>query len=455
MDRLKELPSESVHCVVTSPPYWGLRDYGTAQWKGGNSGCDHSTPRSRGDDIKNGDKQGTSKGSRPNTQMVCPCGAVRIDAQFGLEATPDEYVARLVGVFRELKRVLRDDATLWLNLGDSFSRARSLMSNRYARAGGWSNNNGLDGVKREESKRPRTNAPEGVVSQKLAYGLKEKDLVGIPWMIAFALRADGWYLRSDIIWSKPNSMPESVMDRPTKSHEYVFLLSKSARYYYDGDAIREPYSLTSISRYDAPNDAPMMGVAPTARQPGGDIDRREREKGLRSPNPLGRNARTVWTITTQPFSEAHFATFPARLVERCISAGTSERGVCRECGKPWARKIEKVEGVTHNREVAHVPNSCPTKVDSTGWQPSTRATNQWQQQCEHDAPVIPATVLDIFSGSGTTGVVANSLDRDYIGIELNPEYVAMSERRLFNPQPSFMDALRDEYDLQNQQGLTE
>lgn len=219
-DRLKELPSESVHCVVTSPPYWCLRDYGTAQWEGGSSECDHATPRSRGDDIKDGDKQGSTRGSRPNTQMMCHCGAIRSDNQIGLEATPDEYATRLVSIFREVKRVLRNDGLLWLNLGDS-----------YARAGGWSNNNGLDGVRREESKRPRTNAPEGVASQKLAHGLKEKDLVGIPWMTAFALRADGWYLRSDIVWAKPNPMPESVTDRPTKSHEYIFLLTKRSSYY--------------------------------------------------------------------------------------------------------------------------------------------------------------------------------------------------------------------------------
>lgn len=408
LERLREMPDGSVHCVVTSPPYWGLRDYGTAQWEGGLTECDHLEPQ--GGQGTASAKQNTSVGSQVMQYKTdcLKCGAIRSDNQIGLEPTPEAYVAKMVDVFREVRRVLRSDGTLWLNLGDSYNSSTQFNNNKGARYTEAKDGNGWPG------------------HRPLLSNLKNKDLVGIPWMVAFALRADSWYLRSDIIWSKPNPMPESVTDRPTKSHEYVFLLSRSARYFYDGDAIREPYNLASISRYDSP----MMGTAPTAHQPNGDIGRRERDKGLRDPNPLGRNIRSVWNIATQPFSEAHFATFPERLVDRCISAGTSKKGVCGECGKPWARRIERVEGVTHQRELAHVPNGCHTKVDSTGWQPMTRATDQWERQCNHDTLPVPATVLDIFSGSGTSGVVAHKLGRNYIGIELNPQYVVMSERRL-------------------------
>ena len=401
LERLREMPDESVHCVVTSPPYWGLRDYGTAQWDGGDPNCQHN------------------QGANFVALGDCECGAVRIDEQIGLELTPEAYVTKIVAVFSEVRRVLRNDGTLWLNLGDSYASAWATSRRSVIGEGSL-----VDGS-RNSGQRPN----------RLSEDVKEKDLVGIPWLVAFALRADGWYLRSDIIWSKPNPMPESVTDRPTKSHEYVFLLSKSARYYYDGDAIREPYNLASMSRYGSP----MMGVAPTARQPGGDIDRREREKGLRDPNPLGRNSRTVWTITTQPFSEAHFATFPERLVDRCISAGTSEKGVCGECGKPWVRIVE--------RESVYSPVDAETikaigREDGNGYyRPNSKetggvgglvrtTTTGWRSQCDHSASPVPAMVLDVFSGSGTSGVAARKLGRNYIGIELNPLYVAMSERRL-------------------------
>lgn len=357
LERLRELPDESVHCVVTSPPYYGLRDYGTARWEGGDPNCQHKGKHEHSGGYGS-PKQATNKGANYVASGDCMCGAIRIDDQIGLEQSPDEYVARLVEVFCEVRRVLRSDGTLWLNLGDCY--------------GGAASNSPQSGLKElADIYSPRKNPRQShayqdrndiYVKRGRVATCKPKDLVGIPWRVAFALQADGWYLRSDIIWAKPNPMPESVTDRPTKAHEYVFLLSKSARYYYDGNAIREPYNLASISRYDSP----MMGTAPTARQPGGDVDRREREKGLRDPNPLGRNARTVWNITTHPFTEAHFATFPERLVQRCVDAG------------------------------------CP----------------------------IGGVVLDPFSGSGTTGVVAVRSGRRYIGIELNPEYVAMSERRL-------------------------
>jgi len=298
LERLAEIESESVQTCITSPPYWGLRDYGTATWEGGDEGCDHSTPRSRGDDIRHGDKQGTSAGSRPNTQSKCSCGAIRVDSQLGLEPTPEAYVKRMVAVFREVRRVLRDDGTLWLNLGDSYNSGAEV-----GRHGGL--------------------GAAGVIDAPRQYGvrvtgLKPKDLVGIPWRVAFALQADGWTLRSDIIWAKPNSMPESVTDRPTKSHEYLFLLSKSPRYYYDADAISEPIAQSTK------NDARLGVVSGTGRPRYSDDQRASCPSGMAGGNRAGRNRRTVWTIPTQPFPGAHFAVFPPSLVEPCILAGSRE-----------------------------------------------------------------------------------------------------------------------------------
>jgi DNA modification methylase len=243
---LATLPAESVQCCVTSPPYWGLRDYG-------------------------------------------------VPGQLGLEKTPDEYVAKMVEVFRAVRRVLRDDGTLWLNLGDSYAGGNGVGRNDAGRnfTGGGGNKLGSGNPGRQGTHERLT-------------GLKPKDLVGIPWRVAFALQADGWYLRSDIIWHKPNPMPESVTDRPTKAHEYVFLLSKAERYYYDADAVREPHA-----------EPRAVGRLTRAQASLGDSRARER----RFPNPSGRNRRSVWTVATRPYKGAHFATFPPKLIEPCILAG--------------------------------------------------------------------------------------------------------------------------------------
>ena len=245
--RLRELPEQSVQTCVTSPPYFGLRDYGHAD-------------------------------------------------QIGLEQTPDAFVADLVDVFREVKRVLRDDGTLWLNLGDSYAANRSyqVTDSKHVDVG----NNG---------------------AMRVPDGLKPKDLIGIPWRVAFALQADGWYLRSDIIWHKPNPMPESVTDRPTKSHEYLFLLAKSERYYYDAAAIAEPIS---------ENSTPQIRPAST---PSGAVSRLRNDEGRLGGGSVGcadgtRNRRSVWTVPTSPYKGAHFATFPPALIEPCILAGASRDG---------------------------------------------------------------------------------------------------------------------------------
>jgi DNA modification methylase len=283
---LKTLPSCSVQCAVTSPPYYGLRDYGTAQWDGGDAGCDHNPARPDGGERTN---RTTPLGRGGTYKTICgKCGAVRVDEQVGLEKTPDEYVNRLVDIFRELRRVLKDDGTLWLNLGDSYAGSWGAMSHD------------LDG----KAKRTGTNQKPPTANKM--DGIKPKDLIGIPWTVAFALRADGWYLRSEIIWHKPNPMPESVKDRPTKAHEQIFLLSKSAKYFYNAAAIAEPAKYPNDNRGARTDSRRAIPLANSIKGKTGET----------------RNKRDVWTVTTRPYKEAHFATFPASLIEPCILAGS-------------------------------------------------------------------------------------------------------------------------------------
>ena len=302
-DVLKTLPDESVHCCVTSPPYFGLRDYG-------------------------------------------------VNGQIGLEYTPTAFVSEMVDVFREVRRVLRSDGTLWLNLGDSYA------------AGGMGAGSGKQLTNRGTSAGGHMNKP-----RRAPDGLKPKDLVGVPWRVAFALQADGWYLRSDIIWHKPNPMPESVTDRPTSAHEHVFLFAKSERYFFDADAVKEPdvaghKSGNGYARVDTKNVGVRLSYGGRGQeeqwQPGG-----------------GRNIRNVWTVATQPFSEAHFATFPPALIEPCVKAG------------------------------------CP----------------------------VGGTILDPFGGAGTSGLVADRLGRNTILIEINPEYTAMARRRIEGDAGMFANVL--------------
>jgi len=327
IERLRYMPAESVQCVVTSPPYWGLRDYGTP-------------------------------------------------GQLGLQRTPEEYVAKMVEVFREVRRVLRRDGTLWLNLGDS-----------YAQNGG----PGWQGKTIQRANRRFTAVRDTVAlrdhGRNAAHGLKPKDLVGIPWRIAFALQADGWWLRSDIIWAKPNPMPESVTDRPTKAHEYLFLLAKSASYYFDQEAVKEngkPDMGPPMAGFATEGEhtavawnRPAGKHSATDPQASGrritkNVARRRAEGGPHDA-PFGpkRNIRSVWTIPTQPFPEAHFATFPVKLVEPCIKAGSRPGDL----------------------------------------------------------------ILDPFAGSGTVGVVALRLTRSFLGIELKSEYCEMARRRITDDAP--------------------
>lgn len=486
VDKLKELPDKSVQVCITSPPYYGLRDYGTGKWVGGDPDCPHKRMNKYSEKTITGHAQEELRGNVGDAiyKTVCPlCGAVREDAQIGLEETPEEYIDRLVSVFREVKRVLKDDGTLWVNIGDSYAGG----------AGRWGGTDKLSDMQ-GGNKGSLTQIP---VAKKWEHStIKPKDLIGIPWMLAFALRADGWYLRQDIIWHKPNPMPESVEDRCTKSHEYIFLLSKSPKYYFDYEAIEEPanydgrtdtmlkgsnkYADGSYLPFDSPqsfasagherwkfkpatsikfggtkygdsddthfqtysgnawtpkyksssipgvvrdrlfnynskrnnnpeafmldstdphssdykylantvkvtsfhggnpregtlrNDGDRKNIVSMARTKNCQYDGQEpntmhlrREEGLQDELYAVRRKRDVWSINVASYKGAHFATFPESLVEPCILAGSKEND----------------------------------------------------------------TVLDPFSGSGTTGIVALKHSRKYIGVELNPDYVELSEKR--------------------------
>lgn len=296
------LASKSVHTIVTSPPYYGLRDYGTAKWEGGDSECDHiqglDNPRSSrpAGRFHGGDDKFITT---PYKDVCGKCGAIRIDEQIGLEQTPDEYIANLVAVFRECKRILRDDGTLWVNIGDSYSRS----------------GNGSGDYREDGASISKNDAKYGTHKPGTPNGLKPKDLIGIPWMLAFALRADGWYLRQDIIWAKPNPMPESVKDRCTKSHEYIFLLSKSARYYYDNEAVME----------DAAGGRERFGGAKYGDK---GLDKSRNDTARFDETIVSvRNKRDVWTVTTKPYKGAHYATFNPELIKPCILAGAPEGGI--------------------------------------------------------------------------------------------------------------------------------
>jgi len=323
------------------------------------------------------------------------------------------YVCRMVAVFREVWRVLRDDGTLWLNLGDSYNVRQQNRSDEYVeRTGG---NTGLN------SRNARTHE-----STQTVPGLKPKDLVGIPWRVAFALQADGWYLRSDIIWSKPNPMPESVTDRPTKAHEYLFLMTKRARYWYDHDSIREPHTAGNTQR---------QLTKSTRKSDDGRVrtDAPYEIGAQRFLNPLGRNRRTVWHIATQPYADAHFATYPEKLVEPCVLAGCPSQ-VCAACGAPWERVVERGELVrqgTNPGQSAHLSPQGYLRAGKSRCGVNASVTDKgWQPTCTCNADTGHGTVLDPFTGSGTTGAVACRLGRNFVGIELNLEYAAMAERRI-------------------------
>jgi DNA modification methylase len=487
-ERLLELEDESVHCVVTSPPYFGLRDYGTATWEDGDPACDHAFRKAGGTSSS-----GLAGGTNTLTQAqiaqkvavrqqqcrdVCrKCGARRVDSQIGLEPSVDEFVDALVEVFREVRRVLRADGVVWLNLGDS-----------YAGGGGYAGPNAPANARRQEALvngndrdgafvvraghnyEARAKARPGLVPD----GVKPKDLLMIPAQVALALRADGWYLRSEVIWAKPNPMPESITDRPTRAHEQVYLLSRSPRYFYDADAIREDGSENTHGG-NVNGSRSEAHVIPDRRfSARSTLDSKD--------HGAGRNKRSVWTVATQPYAGAHFATFPAKLIEPCILAGAPERA-CGECGAPWVRLAESkrvLDGEKPVKGAWNPPTDARGSVRSEGatgvghWRVTTeRRTLGFRPSCGHYDelyrsdypqarrprkraqraatgdhwrrvrrrsglpawPAVPGVVLDPFVGAGTTVVEALRRGRSAVGLELNPTYAEMARQRVRDDAP--------------------
>lgn len=320
LETLKNIPDESVDCCITSPPYYGLRDYGTAKWVGGDPNCSHrnaelSTRFSRTmTDASSIQKSNLGSDARKYVKVCPDCGAIREDQQIGLEESPEEYIERLVEVFREVKRILKPEGTLWVNIGDSYAAQRGGTHQPAETLAG-----GIHGVTasgdsvnrgREKGYNPTRNAK--------AIGLKHKDLIGIPWLLAFALRNDGWYLRQDIIWHKPNPMPESVKDRCTKSHEYIFLLSKRPKYYFDYKAIQED----AICKDDGRSGKGRIGY--DGKRASGD-DRHAQTSFVSISDK--KNKRDVWSVIPSHYKEAHFATFPEELVKPMLLAGCPKDGI--------------------------------------------------------------------------------------------------------------------------------
>lgn len=386
LEQLATLPENSVHCCVTSPPYWGLRDYG-------------------------------------------------VEGQIGLEATPEEFIAKMVAVFRAVRRVLREDGTLWLNIGDCY--------------------NGIGGPGKQDGGPIGPTAATAIENTRgrRSVGSKPKDLLLMPWRVALALQADGWWVRSAVCWAKKSPMPESVVDRPTSSWEPIFLMAKSARYFYDAEAVKEPLSTgDNGSKFDSdrkltvhPNTGrnrmpPIGGVKHAGSSGGGNGN--ATYSGDRPVWPAKRNQRNVWHLGPEPYPEAHFATFPTEIPRRAILAGTSDKGCCAACGSPWVRKVEtdRVRASGSGRsgnapegKNGHMQGGGETGDVRNGPVCITRTTG-WEAGCGCGAGggggVVPCTVLDPFLGSGTTLAVARQLGRVGVGVELNPEYVKLAHDRI-------------------------
>lgn len=431
------MPAGSVQCVVTSPPYWGLRDYKIppAIW-GGDPACEHSwdtetvaTEVSGGNWAQTTNGRGEVQGDASEFRRVTGGSVQRATCRqcgawlgcLGLEETPAAYVAHLVEVFEEARRVLRADGTVWLNLGDS-----------YAQSGGC----GQQGATSERVGRSNVESQKKAGPQRPPMGLKAKDLIGIPWRVALALQAAGWYLRSEIIWQKKSPMPESVRDRPTRAHEHVFLLTAGERYFYDNVASSEvaqhPGDNTNKDRARAFSRRRKTNTEP--RQNGMDGDDNEL--------CLTRNMRTVWSLSSEGFAGAHFATFPVALPLKCLSAGISEHGCCVHCGAPWQRvtKRERVPTRPATRSKVEpsaadlgrtsdaamvVGNRDPkrhiTRLETTGWRPT----------CEcGDLLYFGCLVLDPFCGSGSSGVAAVRLGCRFVGLEVGEQYIDMAAGRI-------------------------
>ena len=426
LEKLRELPDESVHCVVTSPPYWGLRDY---------SKCS-CVPQGRlevaQDDRGDRHTPGGAIAFHRTGKAIegCPiCNGTGINQemltqQLGLEKTPEEYVHKIVKIFREVRRVLRKDGGMWLNLGDTYAGGAGGYDPKYERPELRDKHSGFIGANggNYREKREWTNHPV----------LKPKDQCLIPHRVAIALQADGWWVRQTVIWSKNNPMPESCRDRCTSSHEYIFHLTKSAKYFYDQEAIREPFNYPDRKYNPNTTNHKTLGLREIGnRSTVGLHDGRTQYGDPKA----GRNKRSVWTMSTRPYPEAHFATFPPELPETCIKAGTSLKGCCLECGAPWERETEQEVIARRKPEEGIRANTPELGQDGAnslraGFRTLEIRTIGWQPTCSCGIEeTIPCTVLDIFAGSGTTGEVARGLGRSCILIELNPEYIKLIKER--------------------------
>ena len=372
LEVLKTLAASSVQTIITSPPYFHLRNYGVA-------------------------------------------------GQIGLEETPDLYVEKLVEIFREARRVLRDDGTLWVNMGDSYAGS----------GGAYHASTKNRGISNSANRSGFTELGKSSLYQTPA-GFKPKDKYGIPWRVALALQADGWYLRQDIIWSKPDPLPEAVLDRPSTSHEYIFLFSKSENYFYDYLAVLEPVTGNAHNRGAGKNPKLQEYVDHEAGRSRANTD--FQEKTHLPSAALERNRRSVWTISTAPYRGAHFATYPEELVEICILAGTSARGACPSCDAPWRRIVEKhtpgKSYLPHQKDELLQGKSRTSVIPKEYRKPTTLG---WEPSCEHHyhaLPPVPCVVLDPFVGSGTTVAVALRLGRSGIGIDLKDQYLDLARKRI-------------------------
>jgi DNA modification methylase len=442
---MKQLIDEGVkvQMCVTSPPYYGLRDYGTGTWEGGDPNCSHKRDSKTSDKCITGHVNLEGAVGDGIYKDVCPrCNAKRKDLQIGLEQTPEDYIKEMVNVFRLVKDLLTNDGVIWVNIGDSYSSYKDCKSIGQTLA---------KGTNREEAHvLEKGSSPTRNTKMLKSQGLKNKDLIGIPWMLAFALRADGWYLRQDIIWHKPNPMPESVTDRCTKAHEYIFLLSKSDKYFFDNEAIKEP-SVNSESYKGRRKRSSMTEESEKAMDKFGATRSgfKNIDEGKTYPN---KNKRSVWTITTKPYKGAHFATFPKDLIEPCIKAGTSEIGHCPVCNARWKR-IKIDTGKRHDVEIytgkavkdyedASVQNPSDTKrrvLESM----SKIYKHEWIPTCECKEKPVADIVFDPFMGSGTTAQVALELGRQYLGCELNSSYETLQQERISSATPQKDDSQFD------------
>lgn len=375
-EMMRLLPEDSIHCVVTSPPYWGLRDYGTG------------------------------------------------DAQLGLEPTPDDFVTAMVDVFREVRRVLRPDGTCWVNLGDTYitnSPSQAAKKERKRRR-----------ETRLDRKRRATMAKQGP-NRSYEQQLAHKQLVGIPWRVALALQADGWWLRCDVVWDKPNPLPESIHDRPTRCHEYVFLLTKAPTYYYDKESVKVEGSPNTHprGRHGIASNRHNYGVNPKAVAVGdpsraGSTPRPRANQSFSAQISPGivahRNRRTVWRVPTQPYHGSHFATFPPGLIEPCILAG-SPAYTCAVCAAPWKRQVE-VEYLNPGNRTTNGPRSLEQRHETAGFDRRLERRTKtvgWEPTCEHNNRGTGGIVLDPFMGSGTTGMVAEKHGRLWLGFDNDPK----------------------------------